>query len=1000
MVLWLLDLIIIGTAAAAPSIVFPVNSQVPPVARASNAFQFEFAASTFSDNALGTSYSLSGSPAWLQLDGSTRSLYGTPGPQDAGPVYFNLVATDDSGSTSMPVTLIVSTDPGPSLGTPIADQLSTYGALAGPEELALSYSSPLALSFSSDIFTNTDSNTVYYALCANNTPLPSWIHFDANTLSFSGTTPQSASPAELSQTYDIHLTASDVVGFAGAVASFQLIIESHIFAFGPATQTIEITPGVEINFSGLQTSLKLDGSPANAKDLGAVVANSPSWMSLDTSSLVLSGTPPDDVSLQNFTVSATNIHGDQAKTTICLVIANGTNSSLFLKPVEPRNVTIGSDFEYSLADTVNPDPDLQISVALEEAPWLIYNPSNRTLYGEVPNNLGPGQVLINITVTQGNRSQSEALAVDLDKEAAAPSSQEGSSYILTTSTGSATASSATRTGDKKDGDHLVDGRGRSWIAAAVLLPLIAVSGMIFFLCLYRRKRKIQRSDISPSKLWKDEISRPQPILAEKMKIKYPAVNTGDLEYESRRHRRQSSKAPMLADLRRHSYRWSGFGSARHSPAVITELEQGSRWQLAPEDQERFSQTDKASSRKRRSSYIPGNADTLQYSISKRYSRARKFGSVSSGQTPFSRSLSGFGHGRNRLSSSSIRRGRSIGIGHGNGGPYDCLDVRPSWRNFLSMKSQSSDWTSTEGGSAVSELNFPRPPTSDALAAICRQCTIHEASDETAPPRALPPTIRRVVSSSDDPWPERKAYLEQRAKSRQGDNALFSAKDTRISSQILSGRLLRSNSPPTLPKILPSTPHHSTPPTHPPSPKKPSSTYSRSSSLSPHPKPPSPSKPSPSPRKSHLFPYFPVRALSPLLHPSTTSLNSRFRDSSPFFDDADPDLELRLEVDEHGHKRWTHVDPRLSDHHSSLLAQGLGFPSPVAAAAAGESDFGDLLHAAEARRGSGKGDEGERGEGVGRAQRRRFLGSQRAKRPVSVGGLPPAGVSLRGDLAFL
>ena len=724
MVLWLLDLIIIGTAAAAPSIVFPINSQVPPVARASNAFQFEFAESSFSENSPSTSYTLSGSPAWLQLGGSTRLLYGTPGPQDVGPVSFNLVATDDSGSTAMPVTLIVSTDPGPALGKPIADQLSTYGALAGPEELALSYSSPLALSFSSDIFTNTDGNTVYYALCANNTPLPSWIHFDANTLSFSGTTPQSTSPAELSQIYDIHLTASDVVGFAGAIASFQLIVESHIFAFGPATQTIEITPGVEMNFSGLQTSLTLDGSPANAKDLGAVVANTPSWMSFDTSSLMLSGTPPHDVSLQNFTVSAENIHGDQAKTTVCLVIANGTSSTLFSKPVEPRNVTIGSDFEYSLADTVNPDPDLQISVALEEAPWLTYNPNNRVLHGEVPSNIGPGQVLINITVTKGNRSQSEDLVVDLDKRPAAPSSQKSSGYILSTPTGGATTSSATGTGGKEDGNHLVDRRGRSWIAAAVLLPLIAVSGMIFLLCFYRRKRKSQRSGSPPIIVWKDEISRPQLILAEKVKVNYPVMDTGDLEFESRRHRPRSSKAPMIANLRRYSNRWSGFGSAHHSPAAIAELEQGPRWQLAPEDQERLSQSDKASSRKRRSSYVPGNADTLGYSISNRYSRARRFGSVSSCQTPFSRSLSGFGHGRNGLSSSSIRRGRSIGIGHGNGGPYNCLEPRMSWRNPRSLRSQSSDcWNTTEGGSERSELNFPRPPTSDALGAIRTPCTI-------------------------------------------------------------------------------------------------------------------------------------------------------------------------------------------------------------------------------------------------------------------------------------
>jgi hypothetical protein len=62
-------------AIAAPTITFPINSQVPPVARVSMPFMFTFSASTFSGSS-SLDYTLSSAPTWLSLDGSTRTLLG------------------------------------------------------------------------------------------------------------------------------------------------------------------------------------------------------------------------------------------------------------------------------------------------------------------------------------------------------------------------------------------------------------------------------------------------------------------------------------------------------------------------------------------------------------------------------------------------------------------------------------------------------------------------------------------------------------------------------------------------------------------------------------------------------------------------------------------------------------------------------------------------------------------------------------------------------------
>lgn len=1031
MVLGLLGLIFIGAASALPTIVFPINSQVPPVARISKPFRFQFAESTFSDDAANSSYTLSGSPAWLQLDSSKRSLYGTPETQDAGPVSFNLVATDESGSTTMPVTLVVSKEPGPALGKPIAEQLSKYGVLAGPESLVLSHSASLAFSFSPNTFINTDETTVYYALCANNTPLPSWIHFDPTTLSFSGMTPESTSPVELSQVYDIQLTASDVVGFADAVASFQLIIESHIFAFGPATQTIEITPSVGFQFSGLETSLTLNGKLVNSTDLSAITASAPSWISLDRGTLALSGTPPDDASSLNFTVSATSIYGDRANGTICLFVVSNSSSSLFLKPLEPGNATVGSDFDYSLADIVNPDLNMQISVTLDQAPWLEYDSDTRTLQGTVPSSLQAELISLNITVSNGTQSQSQVLNISVNKQSGGHSSQTTISPSSTTAVGGAASPSATHTGDKQDGDYLVKHSGRGWIAAAVMLPFVALMGLIILLCCYRRRRRRKDLGKSPFVLSKDDISRPHLLLPEKVGDIYPRVHISDLEYNQERQNRQSSKAPILADLRPYSNRWSGFGSTYRSSVLGKETDRRPQYQVAPEDQERLSQADKSSSRKRRSSTVGGGSGVLGNLASKRLSKPRRYGSVGSSHNPYMRPLSGFGHGRSGMSCSSIGRGRSFGIGHGNGGYYNDLEVRSSWRAPkppMSMKSQASSWASTDF-----EPNFPRPPTSDTFGAVRKPYTIHEALYDTADQREQP-TIRPVIPSSGDLWPERQAYLERRAKSRNGDNALFAAKDTRASSQILSGRALRNNILPSLQQSTkfepPSTPREAaadkdtwTSTNSPVSPAQPDSSNSRSSSSTSSHLKPSPLKSNPRPsRKLSLFPSFPVRALSPLrprslARRSNTSLYSRFRDAES---DVEADLELRLEVDENGQKKWRHVDrPNPLASHSvreSFVSgrDGDGDNARTPALGAGMEeggwDISALLRAGEGSRAqrlsalrdrdadSGIADRME-GEGEERVGRRPYLGSQRAKRPVSVsndGALKPAGRSLHGQ----
>ncbi|KAL8818535.1 MAG: hypothetical protein Q9191_007922 [Dirinaria sp. TL-2023a] len=627
MVLWFLALPLLRTVAAAPGIVFPVNSQVPPVARVSKAFQFTFALSTFSSDAGSTNYTLSGAPRWLQLDSLSRSLFGTPDPQDAGAPTFNLVASDPTGSCAMAVTLVVSAEPGPSLGRPVADQLAVFGGFSSPQSLIMAYASPLSLSFSRDTFTNTNGNTVYYALCANNTPLPSWISFDPANLAFSGTTPQSTSPGELSQIYNIYLTASDVVGFAGAIASFQIVVETHIFEFGPEPKQVDTTPGVFVNYSGLQNSLTLDGIPVNISELSQVATNAPSWLSLDNETLILSGSPPDDVSSTNFTISATDKYGDQADTTVFIQTSNSTTCSLLPNTLGPVNATINSVFAYSLGGALDSTPDLLVAVDLSDTPWLKFDPTSRTIEGNVPNNIKPGEVRLGITATEGGRSQNATLTIDIIPRATTSSAPSTSGPSSTVGGGRpASPSSTSGTHDSAAGLSVNGAHTKKWIAAAVVVPLLAALGVcIMLLCWCRKRRRISKQGyMKPSK---EQVSRPRPISAFNMTSFMPPRKPSStprppssiIQGEALRSRipafqhrsidsilqEKASSNPPKVDLKRQSRSlFSAVGLPQEPYAALLAAESTPTYELAPEDQQRLSQSSKGTSKKTRLSRVP------------------------------------------------------------------------------------------------------------------------------------------------------------------------------------------------------------------------------------------------------------------------------------------------------------------------------------------------------------------------------------------------------------
>ncbi|KAL9131775.1 MAG: hypothetical protein Q9217_000380 [Psora testacea] len=750
---------LIATAYAAPSINLPINAQVPPVARVNQPFKFIFSESTFTSPTGNINYALSKSPAWLALEGSSRTLSGLPNTEDAGSVIVYLLASDDAGAVIMPVTLVVSVDRGPGLGLPLEEQLPGYGAFSAPNNILLSPSEPLALSFSPSTFTNTNSDTVYYALCANNTPLPSWIHFESTKLAFSGMSPQVNPPGDISQSFSIKLAASNVVGFSDATVEFQIVVESHLLAFSNNFQVIRFTPGSPVNISMLQSNLLLDGQQANRSAITQVSAANPSWLALDSHALVLAGLPPENATDQNFTVTVTDAYGDSASIVAILQKSDSSPTAL-LNPIGAANATIGSDFVYQLKNIVNA-PGAQVTIDLGTASaWLKYDRDALVIKGHLPNGLVPQQLLINVTATQDTESQSEILTIAVQN-----ADQAGSSA---TETAPSSSTSGTREGSQATvaAPRSRERVQRGWIAAAVILPLAACLRMAYlFACCWKRRRRLERRTYIDGSASTSRAYISQPINDEGKQL---ASEKGEMSggLLSRRTSSKISLPPKLPWIWqiRSSKTSLGEGSQRpdswhrfavnFSNAAQPKSKAPSDFSRIPEEKiEGGAQCATAD----------GPNTTMKVSPLKKHpKRLRESSTVSlhsSGQL-YQQVAGGFGHGRRdpgrghgNLLSSGTAEGRSRGPRPM--GPPGFGAVQKSWRSAKESKS-TSEWTDTTGESAsqgrdyVTRGHHSRQPTIRPIWPSRRLSNqALKSPTARAPPLPIPKSVR--LRRSENPF---------------------------------------------------------------------------------------------------------------------------------------------------------------------------------------------------------------------------------------------------------
>lgn len=797
-------LALVNTISATPNVVLPVSSQLPPVARISQTFSFVFAGSTFESSGADLTYSLSEAPGWLHLDSSSRTLYGTPGPEDLGSQTFTLTATDSTGSTPMDVNLLVSSRNGPSLGNPVSEQLPAFGAFSHPNILLILPTSPLHLSFSKITFENTDANTAYYAYSADNTPLPPWLKFDPEDLSFSGTTPDSISSGDFSKSFEIRLTASDEVEYSAATAFFRIVVETHLFSFSKGLHIINATQGIPFNFSGLQTDLLLDAQPLNeTADLAHIVADIPEWMSLNESSLVLSGIPPVSAVSQNFTVTATSVYYDVANTIVLILLPGVSQTTFFRGSIGTLNATTGSDFDYEIGNSLFTTPGLLISVDMgATASWLSFDPDNLKIHGRVPGDLKTEIAILNMTASQGKQGQSQIFMIAIEDGNGEEKQDTGGTNR---STGHTTSPSTSFSSVKH------------WLPAAVVVPTAVVLGLLLVAILYRNRR-LKRSKHGTRKL-PNKLVCSHPIMQESSWITVSdggrAIALGPGEH------RESSRPPKIT-LAGLSTRDS---QTQAATAIAAERGRNSRHDSWRDFVGRFDRSQPEHNSSPEFSLEGGNVRGGRVRSSSLYSRpeSRWSGCMTVGRNPaheksrearfmtgsnlsYNQRLSAFGPASRGGMGHGARMedGRS---GPGISGPRGFGIVRPSWRNTIAQSVSQSVSTSEHATSTGSSMdttktfsstvqNFPKTPSSDHKRSHAAQKhTIQRIRTSRSPQKQV--TIRKVRQSPcGEPMREistLEAFHKQRVSTHYKSNPLFSAgPSSRVSSNSLWKKVPRNS----------------------------------------------------------------------------------------------------------------------------------------------------------------------------------------------------------------
>ncbi|OBA21436.1 hypothetical protein METBIDRAFT_11952 [Metschnikowia bicuspidata var. bicuspidata NRRL YB-4993] len=489
---------------------WPMNEQLPNVARVDESYLFTLANTTYKSSAGGAiAYSVAGLPAWLLFDPLSRTFLGTPSLADVQTFDITLVGTDsaDRSNYSASYSMLVSNSSGLALSSPdvMFTEIAQYGYTNGVDGLVVAQGEDFSLQFSESVFQlNEDASqpvVAYYGRSEDRTSLPNWVSFDAASLTFSGQVPYVVSDIAPSLEYAFSFIASDYRGYAGAEGVFKLVVGAHLLSTS-LNESIKIngTYGSAFAYTvPVLSAVYLDDALISKDNISAVAASGmPAYVLFDEDTYTLSGTFPNASLVQNFSVVVQDVYGDSV---LLPYLFDSLDSVFTVDSIADVNATRGEYFLYQLLRSYFTDFDataIDVSFA-NGSSWLAYDSSNLTIHGEAPADFARVQVTVDAASDFGDGLRSfdvvgvagfSSTSLALSSSSSLSSSATSSSATATTTTSPSSSALASSDGSLSSSSKSSDAHKKLVLGLAIGLPLLALLAalLVFFFCCFRRRK--------------------------------------------------------------------------------------------------------------------------------------------------------------------------------------------------------------------------------------------------------------------------------------------------------------------------------------------------------------------------------------------------------------------------------------------------------------------------------------------------------------------------------
>lgn len=497
---------------ANPTNSYPLALQYPPVIQQGEPYTYTLPSDTFTSSST-LRYSTENLPDWLSFDTSSRTFSGTAPDGTDGKFWFQLVGTDDTGSTSVNSSLVVTNGTLPTISSSfsLSNLLASAGSVSSSNSLVLPPDQSFYIAFEASAFNGSDI-VQYIAMTTAHTPLPIWINYDSSSLSFSGTTPTINSDAA-SLSYPLSIFAIQIAGFSSASLDFTIKVGAHQFTTDVTSENVTAIPGETLYWNVPLDKMELDNTTVSASNISNItVVPDMSWLEVNTSTLTLQGTVPDAFESDNVTVTVTNVYSDSVQIQLNLQVnsTTPTNDTIFSGQTLPSvNATSNEFFTYQLPSSAlssssstrrlvkrEDNAYSNISVSYDPAaPWLTFTKSNLTFTGQVPKSFSGTTVSL---VNEGNEDDKLTLTIR-----AVNSASTTSATSTPSSTTSSTPSSTTSSTPSSTAAASKSGMSHNKIVAIVcgtVIPVVAILLFaLIFCCIKKRKGKqeTKEDEINP-----------------------------------------------------------------------------------------------------------------------------------------------------------------------------------------------------------------------------------------------------------------------------------------------------------------------------------------------------------------------------------------------------------------------------------------------------------------------------------------------------------------------